>query len=448
MKAYYGSKISPNMTETPDGFLICHNVPVARTGWYKYLGKELIDKSIPEDKRVIKDNKENEILNIYRSQEEVFSIKSISSFQGKIVTDNHPPELLNPENAQRYCKGTVDNVRQSNEEKDLLLADLIIYDKRLIKEIREKEKREVSCGYEFEIQKNDDGTYSQINIIGNHVAIVENGRAGDRCKVLDSIKNKGGIKEMEDKIKIPRKTNSFKDWLAGLGAHMVAKDASPEEFNDVLDGLLEEKMKSIDGELQQLEIQKPQTPADDGCEKDQEPQVSSTDAKLDKLIEVMGTLVQSLQQPAQPKAPEQAIDEDIQKLESGCDEEPEDGIVEADDEGDLTEPDAGEVSNPEDRTKNPITGTDTLAAIKAKREMISYITDPAQKTKALDSLSKEVAKALKSKTKKNTNGYAEIIKSQKQSAMDQAHDTYDENKVAGEVANMYANMNPHRKGNK
>lgn len=447
MKAYYGSKISPNMTETPDGFLICHNVPIARCGWYKYLGKELIDKSISEDKRVIKDNQENEILNIYRSPEDVFSIKSIASFQGKIVTDNHPPELLNPENAQRYCKGSVDNVRQSSEEKDLLLADLIVYDKRLIKEILEKEKREVSCGYEFELQKNKDGTYSQINIIGNHVAIVENGRAGDRCRVLDSINNEGGRK-MEDKIKIPRKTNNFKDWLAGLGAHMVAKDSTPEEFNDVLDGLVEEKLKSMDEEVQLPQQQTqtvPQEPAKDAC--DEEPQVSGVEAKLDKLVEVVGTLVQSLSQAQQPKAPEQAIDEDIQKLENGCDEEPNE-IIEADDEGDLTEPESGEVSDPEDRPKNPIVGADTLAAIKAKREMISYITDPAQKSKALDSLSKEVAKALNSKSKSSSNGYAGIIKSQKQSALDKAADVYDENKVAGEVANIYANMNPHRKENK
>lgn len=402
-----------------------------------------MDKSISEDKRVIKDNQENEILNIYRSPEEVFSIKSIASFQGKIVTDNHPPELLNPENAQRYCKGSVDNVRQSSEEKDLLLADLIVYDKRLIKEILEKEKREVSCGYEFELQKNKDGTYSQINIIGNHVAIVENGRAGDRCRVLDSINNEGGTK-MEDKIKIPRKTNNFKDWLAGLGAHMVAKDSTPEEFNDVLDGLVEEKLKSIDEEVQSSQ-QHPQGPVKDTC--DEEPPISSVEEKLDKLVEVVGTLVQSLSQVQQEKAPEQAIDEDIQKLENGCVEEP-NQVIEADDEDDLTEPEEGEVSNPEDRPKNSIVGADTLAAIKAKREMISYITDPVQKSKALDALSKEVAKALNSKNKPSSNGYAGIIKSQKQTSLDKAAVVYDENKVAGEVANIYANLNPHRKGNK
>ena len=39
-KAHFGSKISPNMKRTPEDFLICYNVPIARTGVQKYLGKE------------------------------------------------------------------------------------------------------------------------------------------------------------------------------------------------------------------------------------------------------------------------------------------------------------------------------------------------------------------------------------------------------------------------
>ena len=32
MLAYYGTKISPHMTDTPEGYLICHDVAIARTG--------------------------------------------------------------------------------------------------------------------------------------------------------------------------------------------------------------------------------------------------------------------------------------------------------------------------------------------------------------------------------------------------------------------------------
>ena len=41
MIAYYGSKLSPHMTETPEGFLICHDVKIARTGTQNYLAREI-----------------------------------------------------------------------------------------------------------------------------------------------------------------------------------------------------------------------------------------------------------------------------------------------------------------------------------------------------------------------------------------------------------------------
>ena len=41
MIAYYGTKISPNQLETGEGFLICRNVPIARTGEQDYTGDEV-----------------------------------------------------------------------------------------------------------------------------------------------------------------------------------------------------------------------------------------------------------------------------------------------------------------------------------------------------------------------------------------------------------------------
>ena len=41
MITYYGYTISPNQLETGEGFLICRNVPIARTGTQDYLGTEV-----------------------------------------------------------------------------------------------------------------------------------------------------------------------------------------------------------------------------------------------------------------------------------------------------------------------------------------------------------------------------------------------------------------------
>lgn len=173
MRAYFGSKLSPNQTRTPEGFLICQNVPIARTGWYEYVASEL---GLPGEA----------IVHVYRDPDEVFSPAAMASFEGKPVTNNHPPQGVEPLNAQAFVKGTVANVRRGRgDNDDLLLADLIIYDEQLIREI-EQGKREVSAGYECEYTPLEDGGYAQRNIVGNHVAVVDAGRAGDRVRIQDA----------------------------------------------------------------------------------------------------------------------------------------------------------------------------------------------------------------------------------------------------------------------
>jgi len=41
MLAYYGTRLSEHMTKTPEGFLICRDVPIARTGRQDYLPQEI-----------------------------------------------------------------------------------------------------------------------------------------------------------------------------------------------------------------------------------------------------------------------------------------------------------------------------------------------------------------------------------------------------------------------
>jgi hypothetical protein len=172
MKSFFGKRVSPNQTKTPDGFLVAHSVPIARTGWYEYLGKEV-------------EHPEKDIVRVYRPPSEVFNPASMASFEGKPLTDGHPLDHVTPENATMYIRGSVQNVRQgTGENVDMLLADLNVYDKMLMDEI-ENGKREVSAGYTFDLEPNGDGTYTQTHIVGNHVAVVDKGRAGDRVKILD-----------------------------------------------------------------------------------------------------------------------------------------------------------------------------------------------------------------------------------------------------------------------
>ena len=45
MLSYYGYTISPNQIETGEGFLICRNVPIARTGTQEYMMGDWTDRS-------------------------------------------------------------------------------------------------------------------------------------------------------------------------------------------------------------------------------------------------------------------------------------------------------------------------------------------------------------------------------------------------------------------
>lgn len=214
---YYGSKISENMTKTPEGYLICRNVPIGRTGAMTYYGEELN----LEEKRGIK-------LKVTRKPEELFSKATIASFEGKPVTNDHPSNNLTIDTINIYSRGHTENVRS---EGDLLMADLYVVDAGLISEI-ENGKREVSCGYDCLWIENEDGTYEQKEIVGNHVAIVQEGRAGPRVAIKDSKIQDGGRKKMKEKVN--------KSFLAALGFKHFAKDAEPEEIKDAMDALNEE----------------------------------------------------------------------------------------------------------------------------------------------------------------------------------------------------------------
>ena len=68
---YFGTKLSDNITETPEGFLICHNVIIARTGMQEYSSSEVPVKS-----------KDGELVKIYREKSEVLRDETIASFEG------------------------------------------------------------------------------------------------------------------------------------------------------------------------------------------------------------------------------------------------------------------------------------------------------------------------------------------------------------------------------
>ena len=213
---YYGTRLSENISRRePEGYLLCLNVPVARTGTQDYLPEELGLSPGPPG-----------LISVFRPEAEVFSPETIASFEGMPVTNDHPPDGVDIGNIRALQKGHAHNVRRgSGEESDLLLADLIITDPVLIDLIMEG-KREISCGYTYELCE-ENGTYIQRKIRGNHVAVVDAGRAGSRVSIKD---HKATVPE--------RRTHLMKKSLSKILARM-AKDGDIETVAEIIEEMIE-----------------------------------------------------------------------------------------------------------------------------------------------------------------------------------------------------------------
>jgi hypothetical protein len=219
-RAFYGDKLSVNLIKTDEGYLICQNVPIARTGWQDYLGQDLPKIFNEPFAKQVK---------VYRSPTEVFRPETMASFEGKPVTNLHPPENLDINTASMLLRGHAQNIRSDG---DLLLADIVVIDAGLIQEIESNFKREISCGYDCRWEKIGDGEYEQKDIVGNHIAVVKSGRAGPKVSIQDQKTDttEGGKKRMKISQKI----------LTAMGLKEFLKDAEPHEIAAAMDAMSEQ----------------------------------------------------------------------------------------------------------------------------------------------------------------------------------------------------------------
>lgn len=215
---------------TADGYLVVEAKP-ARSGIQLYHPAEL---GIAKDR----------MLRVYRPEAEVFSTDSLISYAGKPVTDDHPDVRVDSSNWQALAKGFVGT--DIARDGETIRVPLMLADAATIKKV-EAGKVELSAGYSCEIEWTDGVTPAgeafdgiQKNIRINHVAIVDAGRAGAACRILDSGKSSQpkGDRKMADALKtitvdgIPVEVTDqaaavikkLEDKAAGLTADLAKKD--------------------------------------------------------------------------------------------------------------------------------------------------------------------------------------------------------------------------------
>ena len=406
--AYYGSRISDSISRTPEGFLICRDVPIARVGVQEYLGREIGQTERPE-----------EVFKVNRPAEEVFSPAAVASFEGKPVTENHPDEDVTSENYAQYIRGVVRDVRKgAGQYEGCLVADLVVHDGALVRAIQDG-KREISCGYNCLWVPTGDHTLEQREIRGNHVAVVDKGRAGHGVAIHDH-----AMKEVRPMAKGSNILQRM--WAA------FAKDADPEEAL--------EAAKLVNGEGKDEDPAEPEDP---------------NEARFKRIEDAIADLASKLEPPAEDTVPEEieeeageeaevdeegdaldALEEELTGDEESVEADPEE-INES--EGAVSDEDSGliEAEESEDVVEDGCAARDAaLEAISALKPVVAAIPNKGQRRRAADALAQLIRGNV------HDSGYAAIQKAATRRATDTKKEM-DDMALGRDIAKRY---NPHYKG--
>lgn len=277
---YYGSRLSDNITETPEGYLICHDTVIARTGMQEYGANEVPVKGTG-------------VVKVFRMVEDVLSDETLASFEGKPLTAGHPEDFVSPDNWNDLAMGFVKNIRgtQSEEDENLhyIIADVMITNAKAIQAVKDG-LRELSCGYEADYVDNGDGTGRQIDIRGNHIALVPQGRCGSACAIKDQ-SYKGGFMGIKEKV------------IDALST--IFDDATVEAEKADVEDTAEEETVDIE-----------ETPQEEQKEAES---IATLSEKLNAIIEKLDTLIGMEKVEAESEATDEEESEEETEASDTCD---------------------------------------------------------------------------------------------------------------------------------
>ena len=163
----------------PSGFLNI-KANLTRTGVFVYMDKD--------------PNGKVKVVRQLRHPDEVFSENSMASMMGLPVTNLHPSELVNTDNAKELLIGMTsdkpEKVNIENDPESYVQQQVTFHDNESINQIKDGSRRELSLGYTCELDETP-GTWNGIaydaiqrNIAYNHLSLVDRARGGAQCKVL------------------------------------------------------------------------------------------------------------------------------------------------------------------------------------------------------------------------------------------------------------------------
>lgn len=173
---------------TPEGFLLCRDVRLGRTGEMVYGPTQT---PIPAGS--------DGVAHIERTADVLFHPDTLASFVGKPVTIKHPEAAVTVDNWKDHAAGHILNARRGEAPfSDFMVGDVLVTSKDAID--LANAGCEISSGYDAAYEQTAPGRGKQTRIVGNHLAFLPDGikgRCGPMCYVGDQSMDIGDSKMSE-----------------------------------------------------------------------------------------------------------------------------------------------------------------------------------------------------------------------------------------------------------
>lgn len=233
--------------KTSQGYAVT-TATITRAGPIEYYGHEIGLTGSDANKKI----------KILRTLEELSKPETLKSFEGLPLTLTHPDNgEVTAGDHKENAIGHIQNVRMDG---DTVICDAYITDAAAIATLEKTDVREVSVGYEPAEIEERDGELYHINIRGNHVAVVAEGRYGAEIRLNDKKGKfmKYGLKDIVKLLKGKNLKDADGEKLTQEEIDQMIADleAQLDELEKAgVEGVNEQMQKIID-ELERLKKEK------------------------------------------------------------------------------------------------------------------------------------------------------------------------------------------------
>jgi hypothetical protein len=138
----------------------------------------------------------------YVSPEVLFDEEHLDSIGGAPLALTHPKDPITPNNYKQYAVGSTGTKVVARKDKGIVDIVTVVCDEEAINSVLTGKTRQLSMGYDAQLEPRADGKFNQTKRICNHNALVELARAGpEACLHMDGWQQVDHKDFKEEKLK-------------------------------------------------------------------------------------------------------------------------------------------------------------------------------------------------------------------------------------------------------